>query len=241
MVSRGLENIVDELVDLVNTQDLIGRVTNAMRAYWRSAIPRDIDPAFSLEEVRPELGAQMLCFRGDPTNARAPYVATNLQLYVLGYRVGWYELLTTLEGETISEDGAILEDYYAEGRSAALIKKVRERAVGDRQEWVGLVELRATPGNQFLPDWAIGGFTTAVALAANENEYRQRVTDFFTDKGVQVEELEEVEPLPQRLRGRPAADNELLELAVALSDSLPVAHTSTIYSYGSETGDGGAQ
>lgn len=234
MESRTSKGIVDELVDLVNEQDLIGRAMNAMVAYWSEADPEDVDWAFTVEELRPELGAQMLCFRSGSANVRAPYIATNLQLYVFGYQVGWYEFLTTLDGETVSEDSGVLDDYYSDGRAAALIERARERAVRDRREWIGLVGLRATPGNGFFPDWALGGFTTALALAMDENEYRQRVEAFFTDVGVDAVEFDDVEPLVKRLRAVPSVDDETLQLAVTLSDSLPVAHTSAIHSYSSE-------
>lgn len=235
MVSRRSEKMVDELVDLVNRQDLIGGATKAMVAYWQEADPDDMDWAFTLEELRPELGAQMLCFQSGSVNVRAPYIATNLQLYVLGYRVGWYERLTTLGGETVSEDSTILDEYYSGGRAVPLIERARQHTLEDRQEWIGLVGLRATPGNNLFPNWAIGGFTTTLALAADEQEYRQWVERFFADKGVEVED---VEPLVKRLSGDPSIiDNETFDLALDLSDSLPVVHASAIHSYSAEEED----
>lgn len=237
MASSDPEEIVDELTLLVDRQNLTERAAKAMVAYWREADPDDIDWAFTLEELTPELGAQMLCFRSSPTNVRAPYVATHLRLHVYGYEVGWYELLTTLAGETIREDGAILEDFYAGGRASALIGRARERPAGERQEWIGLVGLKAMPGNTFFPEEEAGGFTTTLALARDENDYRRRVEEFFADKGVEVEEVDDVEPLTERLRTDPAIDDEALELAAALSDSSPVVHMSTIYAYSTEEGE----
>lgn len=234
MAPGELKDISRELVDLADRQDLIGRTKHAMIAYLRGESADKLDWAFTLEELRPELGAQMLCFRTGSMNARAPYIATNLQLLVHDYQVGWYEVLTTPGGETIREDGRILDDYFLGGRAAALIEKARRRAVTERREWIGLVELRATPGNDLFPDWATGGFVTVLALATVEEEYRQRVESFFAETGAGVEGIEDAAPLAERLRSDPSIDEETLELAVALSESLPVARASTIYSYGAE-------
>jgi len=226
--------VVEHLRGLADRQDLIGQAFEAMKSYWDDADREDVDWAFVPEELRPELGAQMLCFRGGPTNVAAPYIATNLQLYVFDYQVGWYEILTTLEGEIIQEDGSILDDYYSGGRSTLLIQRARGRDANAPREWIGLVGLKATPGNDFFPEWALGGYTTALALATDEDEYLHRVRAYFADLGVEVKELEEVEPLAERLRAEPSVDDEIVELAAALSDTSPVLHRRTIHTYGSE-------
>lgn len=90
------------------------------------------------------------------------------------------------------------------------------------------------PGSNFFPDRALGGFTNVLALAGDEDEYRQRVAGFFADEGVEFEEVDDVEPLAERLRVDPSLHDEFLELAVTLSELVPVVHQGTIYSYTAE-------
>lgn len=229
------QDLTQQLRELVDRQDLTNRAQEEMASYWREADPEDVDWAFTLQELAVEFGSQTLCFRSGRHSVEAPYIATNLQLYVFAYHVGWYELLTDLEGQVIEQTDTIFDDFFAAGRAAPLIERSRGRAAGDPREWIGLVGLRSIAGNDFFPDWAAGGFTTVVALATGPEGYRRRVEQYFREHGAEIQETDDVELLSERLRKSGPVEDEIFELAGKLSSLQPVLHSRQMYSYGPES------
>ena len=233
MASKIPERVVEQLRDLVDSQHLVERAVDSVTSYWRQADPEVANWSFTLDELRPRLGSQMLYIRSNSPNIEAPHVATQLELYVRDHRVGFFEFLTTLEGDVAQESGGIMDDFYVDGRAAVLIKRARNRVQGDPQEWVGMVDVRARAGNNFLPDGAVGGYATVLALVRDEEEYRRRVEEFFSRMELNVEVFDDVEPLAARLAFQ-EVDDETLEQAGALSESSPVVYCTTIHTYGAD-------
>jgi hypothetical protein len=102
----------------------------------------------------------------------------------------------------------------------------------DRQAWIGLVDLRPEPGNDPF-DGAPGAYANVLALARSNAHYRQLVTETFTEIGLMVWELENVEPLVERRRKAETdgdVADDLLALARQLSPSSPVLYD-TFYVY----------
>ncbi|HEX8918862.1 MAG TPA: hypothetical protein VF898_10175 [Chloroflexota bacterium] len=236
MGSRIPDRVVEQLRDLVDNQDLVHRAIESIASYWREGDPEVAYWAFARDELQPQLGSQMLCLRSTPPNPQAPYIATHLELYVRGHRVGFYEFLTTLDGDAVQKSGGIMDDFYVAGRAAFLLERARERTPGDPEEWIGTVDVRANQDNTFLPASAAGGYATVLALARSKDEYRRHVEDFFGRMNLQAEELDDVEPLAERLAYQ-EVDDETLELAGALSESSPVACGAAIHTYGSDVGE----
>lgn len=77
--------------------------------------------------------------------------------------------------------------------------------------WIGLVEIRQCPGAGVLLD-RNEAVTNVLALANNEACFRQAVTEAFSRLGFDVVDLEDPEPLAQRLEAFTVSD-DLLRLA----------------------------
>ncbi|MEL7306225.1 MAG: hypothetical protein AAGJ56_10390 [Myxococcota bacterium] len=88
--------------------------------------------------------------------------------------------------------------------------------------WIALVEVRPRAGKEQLLDGALGAYVSVVALAENAHDYQTRARSLLSGMGFDVTEIENVEPLADRVaHTRP--EQAVLDLASQLTPNNPVA------------------
>ncbi len=89
-----------------------------------------------------------------------------------------------------------------------------------RQAWIGLKHVKPTSQAGVLGD-AAGAYATTLAFASSADEFRMLVEDYMAADELRVVEVEDVEPLDERVRYA-SPDETLLQLSKALSTEEPV-------------------
>jgi len=89
---------------------------------------------------------------------------------------------------------------------------------GQAQVWIGLVEVAPGPQNRKLLDSAEGGFTNALALCSNREEFISQVSLHMSHLGFRVAEIEDAEPLATRV-AQYVVTPELLGLALDIEST----------------------
>lgn len=94
-------------------------------------------------------------------------------------------------------------------------------APGDTTAWIGLVHLDGPPGHEAF-EGAPGAYVNVLVLAGSKGEFEALVRATFADDGLLVDNIDDPEPLSDRLETADVVD-ELLELARGLSNDEPIA------------------
>ena len=76
--------------------------------------------------------------------------------------------------------------------------------------WIGLVEVRPTTGNDIF-DGAPGAFANALTSAQSLDDYRSRIEAAFEEERLAVAEIQNAEPLRERM-SRVHVKDEIVEL-----------------------------
>jgi len=92
--------------------------------------------------------------------------------------------------------------------------------VHSEQKWIGLAHVKPVPGSDFF-DGDPGAYCQVVGLASTALVFRVKVESVFAEIGLVVMEIEDLEPLEQRVMTG-TISGELLTLADQLSASDPV-------------------
>lgn len=66
--------------------------------------------------------------------------------------------------------------------------------------WIGLVGIIPQEGNESLGVHAAGAYVNVLSLARDRNDYQQIIESEFGKRGFQVFDLEDVEPLQDRVQ-----------------------------------------
>jgi hypothetical protein len=91
-----------------------------------------------------------------------------------------------------------------------------------REVWIGLAGVRPRPGNEIFGRRA-GAYVNVVALADTLDDPRRVVTSHFDQLRFDVTEIEDLEPLEQRL-DRHGVSEEILDLVTELSRATVVVN-----------------
>jgi hypothetical protein len=94
--------------------------------------------------------------------------------------------------------------------------------------WVGLVDLAPRPGVALF-EGAPGAFSNALAIANGPSDYRLAVERMFGALGLDVQSIDEVELMSERI-GRGDAPEDLVSLSRELSSDNPSCYD-TFYVY----------
>lgn len=91
-----------------------------------------------------------------------------------------------------------------------------------REVWIGLADVRPRPGNDVFDD-APGAYTSFVALADDRDDALRVVAFHFDRLGFETKEIEDLEPIEDRLDSHGVSD-EILDLVTELSRTTAVVH-----------------
>jgi len=100
MPRNALAQVVDQLQRICDEQQLITRAHAGFRAWIAEASeedPSDLPPEWSYSEMTADFPSVALCFQ--PALVSYPYFDTQLRILRHGTEVGYYRLITTLDGE----------------------------------------------------------------------------------------------------------------------------------------------
>lgn len=100
-----------------------------------------------------------------------------------------------------------------------------------KEVWIGLVGVVPRPGNDLLGN-AKQGFVNILALARTKSEYRSEVGRILDELGLDVSEIEDSEPLSDRL-SKWTVDPDILALAEEVN-STGFARLGTFHVYDDE-------
>lgn len=96
VVPAGYRDVIERLSQLATQQGLLGRAREGC-AQWFINEPEDIP--YTLDVVRMEFDFQSLVFKSALSGRPIyPYIATQLRLYVGDDEIGYYRLITLLDG-----------------------------------------------------------------------------------------------------------------------------------------------
>ncbi len=95
-----------------------------------------------------------------------------------------------------------------------------QRAKSKRQPWIGLVHVKPNRGDTVLGS-AHGAYGAVLALASNGDEFGRLVAVYMTSNDLRIIEIEDTEPLAERLQAS-SPDAAILALAASLSSAEPV-------------------
>jgi tetratricopeptide (TPR) repeat protein len=139
-----------------------------------------------------------------------------------------YNLAVSLEKQGREEEA--IEGYrtaaYLGFKPARWIIADRERRRSEGRDgmdvWIGLVDLKAAPGN-YLFEGAAGAWTNACAPARDENEYRHAVEAAFRDMALEVVKIENIVRFRERVPGLDP-NAEMFDIAARVARTSRVAY-----------------
>lgn len=121
--SDAWEAVVGWLHDIARSHDLVQRALHGHAAWWENEERSDLP--FAYDQVRVEFGTHSLTFKSDLSSD--PYLKTTLDLYAGTHEVGYYALVTRLDGEIDSDDVVIYSPYRAGGAAVDLLLAEHQR------------------------------------------------------------------------------------------------------------------
>jgi hypothetical protein len=119
------EDVLERLNRHAEELRLVQRAIDGHTATWANMDADDLqDYPFRFEEVRTKQPQHQLVFK--PGILSYPYVRTTLDLFVGEYQVGYYTLVTLLDGEVDDDYFVIFEEFQTGDRAVSLIEEWRQ-------------------------------------------------------------------------------------------------------------------